>query len=381
MFEALATWLAAALSAAVAVLATRAFLAGRRAAAGRGPTGRPVAVIAIDPGVPLGSDLVRGLGTSVIDGEAGALSIRVATVPGDQAALSAVEEARRLVQDIDAAAASASPPGRHVAGAWLGAAAVAGDIPGVVLAIDPSARPTSRQLDPLVRALGSADLAAGCPAPIPGLRSLRSAAVARAAGDLAPVLFAVFGPRGAVPLAIAARDSVTRAALADPLTVNRPSLGAALAAVARRDRAVMVPCAVGVDDHPGAPARLLSSHLCVLSRVSPARFVALLGWLASVPAALVAWLLAPRGAPAAWAGVGLLVVAGARVLVSATWTREVSGVAAAAAGLLLSPLRDLALLWMALTSLARGQVRRGTVPFLVHRGGVLSPAAAFVEEE
>jgi hypothetical protein len=376
MLWVLLAWSLSLASTAAVALAMRAFVRGRRAASGPRPPGRAVAVVVSDPGVPVGSDLLRGLGTSVLDLEA-PLATRVVTVPGDTRTREAIEETRRAVPGVDVAGAEASPPARHVASAWLGMAALADGSMPLAIAVDPSARPTSRQLAPVVRALGSAGLAAGCPAPVPGLRSFRSALVARAAGDLAPILFAASGPSGAFPLAVAARDGVVRAAADDPLSVNRASLASALCAAAPRADAVLVPRPIGVSDRPGAPARLLASHLAVLARARPGPFAAVAGFLAALPLGIAAWVAHPGGGT----GTALLLTAAGRVLLAATWSRSVAGPAAALSGLLLSPARDLALLGLAGAAAWRGRVRRGTAAFLVHRGGVLSAAARRGGEE
>lgn len=319
--------------------------------------GQAVVVVAPDPGRRVEVEQLILLASGLSDRLA---EIRVATTPNDQHARRAVSELSRRRPPVPARHFEMVPPARHVPSSWLGLAQVGEE--GLVLAVDPAARPASRQVARLLQALTSADLVAGCPAP--ASRTIRSSFMARLACELAPLLFVTGGALGLFPLLVVADETVSRAARDDPLSANRLSLASALCAAARK--ALLCPCPVGVE--AGAISRLLSSHLTVLFRARPYSAFMVQTYLLALPLGLLAFAITPGYSTL----MPLLLVFLSRAVAAATWGRALHGPAWALVGLLLSPVTDIMALLYCVAASGRDRIKLGESRYKVHRGGILS---------
>jgi len=360
----------------VSLLATVEFARGLRALR-RGSPPEPVrAVLSSDSGAGVPAALIR---SAAVSAHGAPVSVRVARTPRDVATQVAVSQVRAAMPDADLSEVVAAPPPRHVAGTWL-AAAAASEAEGIIVFLDHCARPSSREVGPAASSLrdGAVDLAAVCPHPSPAERSPGAVAGARLAGEMTPLLAAVFGGPGPVPVLVAARGSVVEAAALDPLALNRPCLATAVALSLPRSRSVLLPRTVGcVGADPAATPRvLLARHLLFLSRLAPARTTALAAHFAAWPMALAAAL-----AQGFAGGAGLVLAAAlacavaSRLLVAATWSATVQGPWRAMIGFVISPIRDLASLGVLAHSIRSRRVRVGGALFAMRRGGILSPAS------
>jgi hypothetical protein len=358
----------------VAASSLVAFARGRRLLAARvAAAARATAVVA---GRSVPASLVRALAVLPVEPP---LGIRLACVRGEEGTDAAAADARREVPGADVHVETGVAPARHVGATWLAAHAVpaeeAVEGEGVVVLLDPRARPASRQLATVVLAATAADplAVAACPTASRGAASPRSARNARALGDLAPVLFATAGSPALPPALVVAAGATMRAAAGDPLAMNRPSLAAAVACSGRGGALLPVP--VGLQDEGPFASSLLRAYLLHLSRVRPWRTLAALASLLAVPLAVAARVVAGQGA-APVANAALVVAVLSRAALALTWSRAVHGPGPAVLGLVLSPVRDLVLAFLAARAVARSRIVVDGVLFRACKGGTLAPVAA-----
>ena len=358
-------------SAAVSVAAVREYVRGRRALAGRriAPAPAPAPVTAVAVGDRLSTDLLRAVAVAEMDAR---VSLRVGGVPGDPKPAAALDGARRDVPAMDATLILEPPPPRHVPGAWLEARLVDPPPEGISMFLDPSARPSARQLRPFARApwADGPRVAVACPTPAPSVRGMAAARI-RVFSDLTPILFAVAPAGGFVPVAVAATSGAVAAALADPLARNRSSFGAAVLARATAGDTRLLPLPMSV---AAEAADLIREQAMVVARASAFRTALVVAWLLAVPCAFAAAVLAPAGPAHSWALAALGLAAASRLTVAATWSRAVRGPGPAVLAWVLSPVRDLlAAAGLVVAALGRHVTKNGA-RFRVRGGGTLAPA-------
>lgn len=375
-------WIAALLatvSMAGAALATVAFFRGcRLLKQGNDPTPFTVVVAAdSEQGVP--PELIRSTAVALHDAP---MAIRLAHLPQDHSTEAALDNETRQVPDRDAETVSGTPPSRHFPDTWLASAAVTASSPTQWVFMDPCTRPSSHDLSPLSTALWdpAVALAAACPGPAVGHSGRPGRFMGRIAADLSPLLFGVFGGPGLSPAITTARPETVADALADPLTLNRPSLSSALSTSATRRSACLLPLPAACSTTGGGRtlADLVREHLLYLSRLAPVRYGLLAAWLVALPFALFTWILSESGTRECLVALASLVAClFSRTVLSSTWSLAMQGRGAAIAGFLLAPFRDILALVMVVRAGLAGNVRRGTRRFRMRRGGILSP----VDEE
>jgi hypothetical protein len=306
------------------------------------------------------------------------LAVRLASLPQDHSTSEWIASAIRATPGVDIHLTVLTPPTRFVPDCWLAGQIVDRRSLDIVLLASPGARPSPRDVSPLsaLLAAADADVLGTCPVPAPGGGAAPGRIWVRLATELAPAMFATHGPAGILPALVAAKRDALSLAFFDPLWANRPAFATAVCHATAGTRVILLPHPVGFCGDPEPPVRdLLAPHLRFLARVSAWRTALLAGWLAALPAALLAWLLPPSGP---WTGV--LVVAGgvalvSRALIALTWNATIFGTARALGSLVLAPLRDTASLGLLCVAIVSREIRRCGMRFRFHRGGVLSPLA------
>jgi len=364
----------AAVSLACTVLATWEFVRGWRVLGRRRAMSPVTVVIAADSihGLPRG--LVRATAVALHDSGG---SLVLALLPDDASTEALIEEEIRSVTGLAASAVSAHSPSRHFPDTWLAAQAFDGcKDDGTLIMVNPCARPALREMSPVFASLGreGPDMAAACPCPAPGEPMSVRGLLGRLASDLGPILFSVFGPPGMLPAMAAARPRTVKAGLDDPLAMNRPGLATATSISLDRKASVLLPTPAGCStaSEGRSLTGLFCEHTLFLSRLAPARIPILGAWVLACPVAIAACILAGSGAGLSLAAASLAGALASKTILAFTWSRAVQGWGSATAGLLITPFRDLAALFLVIKATLGSTVKRDRHSFSMRRGGVLT---------
>jgi hypothetical protein len=188
-------------------------------------------------------------------------------------------------------------------------------------------------------------------------------------GRLTPVTLGLFGPVGVLSVLTVTDRATVAAVLQDPLTMNRPSLGAALHAAADDGSFFLEPVPASIADGDAL------KHLTLLSRVNPGRYAVLCVSLAAGPLALLGSILVPAvtGHASFMCGLALLLAYASRVSTAVTWQSAVMGSNASVMDALLSPATDAAAFGRAVSSAARAVCPSGAARYVMRSGGLMTP--------
>lgn len=378
VLDSLAVGLAAVLMVLV-VLALVEYARGRWALRSGRSCGPVAQILAADPDHPLSAALVRSVAVSEVGGRT---ILAVAHASEDAASRAALVETRKLIEPSLWRVRTAEPPPRVFPPTWYQvlAAETIPDETRVVVVWDPCARPATTESAPIVAAVlanDALDAAAACPVAAPGSSGPLGTLLARLIADLAPLLFAAFGPPGLLPVSLAVRRRTLEPILRDPIALNRPGIAFSVLMAMPRSRAVLLPLSVGTLAHGPSRSLLnaLFDYLPALTRLSFIRMALVAAGTMALPVSL--WIAVRSGTPFSF--VALMACLMVRGLFALTWTRTTQGWGPAVSSFLLSPLRDLVAFVILVRAAARGTLRSGGRLFRIRGGGILVPVGEDTE--
>lgn len=348
--------LLALLSVVVSVRAVAIFGKGQKNLASKGVSEPILAVLPVvtiggaDPGT------VRAI--AVIDEPS--IKLNVAYMPGDRKTSMMVEKVRSSIRGAAVEAFEVPVQFRHVTLSALGLAAVTGPA-DTVLVLDPTARPSSR--DNVVLA-DCARSSMAVPYPVtPGASDSGFGLVGRVLSSLTPVLAAIFGPIGPAPFMVAVKRNLVDSVAKNPLALNAPSLGAALADAVDPSSFYLVPRPVAV----AGLGPFLLDHLTVLWKKAPKMVLVLIAYQLALPLAVTT--AGVFQTTISWVILGMALAG--RTMLSMTWTRSCRGMVPAILDTLLSPITLALSFLLTVVAISRKFVHVGRTNYRVHRGGSL----------
>lgn len=293
--------------------------------------------------------------------------LAVGHLEGDNQTRLTVEGVRRTYENFRVADVAGAPPGRKVIETWLACQAAARIEGDPVMIVASSARPSTPTIRRLSVKCPEGWVCTGVP-----VRKIASKGFFSHESDisrLTPVLFGLFGPVGVLPCVTVARRQTVDEVINDPLTLSRPSLGAAIQLAADPRRFMMIDAPM----HFGG--RLGKLHLSTLFAVSPLRYVVYCALLAAGPLALAGTVVLPViwGSVSLLSEIALFLVVLGRIGTALTWPRQVMEVSWALLDAVISPVTDAVAFVRAVGGSLKLTQWSGKAPYTMRRGGVMSP--------
>lgn len=315
---------------------------------------------------PLSPSLLR---SAMAFGKASVVVVRREDDPSTPKAIREVkEQIRGAVEDLRRPIAPKVVPGTWLA---LEAAKEKAKDSKIIGVLDPSARPSVREIEALLRTKG-AMVAAPCPVPVqtgsPRLKTL----LARLSCSFYPSLFACLGPMALPPIATVFQPEALERTSSGSLAHFRWTLGLAISSSVPKAFVRLLPIPIGCATTGTwrTLPKVIFEHSAILWKASPIRAFLCAVSLLAMPVATLFALLSPSVTTVTL----FSMCAALRLSFHLTWTRAVMGLRASLLLFALSPLSDLIAFIAFATSAFKKYIRSERRLFKIKAFGILVPA-------